>query len=113
METYKDYLTKIYYDSAHPAPYSEEDKLFREVRKEGRHRISRNKIRNWLQEQEAFSVHKQSRNKFPKRKVIATYIDYQWDADTAKLDSYQSLNDGYTCFLLAIDIFRVSSGLYP
>lgn len=54
METYKDYLTKIYYDSAHPAPYSEEDKLFREVRKEGRHRISRNKIRNWLQEQEAF-----------------------------------------------------------
>lgn len=105
METYKDYLTKIYYDSAHPAAYSGEDKLFREVRKEGRHRISRNKIRNWLQEQEAFSVHKQSSNKFPKRKVIATYIDYQWDADTAILDSYKSSNDGYTCFLLAIDIF--------
>lgn len=113
MESYKDYLTKIYYDSAHPAAYSGEDKLFREVRKEGRHRISRNKIRNWLQEQEAFSVHKQSRNKFPKRKVIATYIDYQWDADTAILDSYKSSNDGYTCFLLAIDIFCVSSGPYP
>lgn len=105
METYKDYLTEIYYDSGHPAAFSGEEKLYREVKKEGRYRISRNKIRNWLQEQETFSVHKQSRNKFPRRKVIATYIDYQWDADTAIFDSYKSSNNGYTCFLLVIDIF--------
>lgn len=51
METYKDYLTEIYYDSGHPAAFSGEEKLYREVKKEGRYRISRNKIRNWLQEQ--------------------------------------------------------------
>lgn len=48
MESYKDYLIKIYYDSVYLVVYFGEDKFFREVRKEGCYCIFRNKIRNWL-----------------------------------------------------------------
>lgn len=105
MQTETDYLYSIYFDSAHPAAYSGADKLYREMKKEGKFNISRTKIKTWLQEQESFSVHKQARTKFQRRKVIATYKDYQWDGDTAILDSYKSANDCFTSFLLVIDIF--------
>lgn len=105
MQTEADYLYSIYYDSAHPAAYSGADKLYREVKKEGKFNISRTEIKTWLQGQESFSVHKQARTKFQRRKVIATYKDYQWDGNTAILDSYKSANDGFTSFLLVIDIF--------
>jgi hypothetical protein len=43
------------------------------------------KIRKWLETQETFG---QINRKFRRRKVIAPFIDYQWDADTAMMKSF-------------------------
>lgn len=83
------YLQQIYFDSSHPAAYSSEEKLYRWVKGEGKYKIPRAEIKKWLQSQEAYSVHKQSRGKFARRSVIATYKHYQWDIDTAVLESYK------------------------
>ena len=101
---YEDYLKSIYYDPKHPGAYSGVDKLYRAVRKEGKFVLGRAKIRNWLLKQEDYSVHREERPKFKRRRVIAPYVDYQWDVDTANMDYYKKLNDGYAYFLLAVDI---------
>ncbi|KAK3082481.1 hypothetical protein FSP39_001793 [Pinctada imbricata] len=105
MSDLSQYLNSIYYNSKHPAAFSGEDKLYRIVQKEGKFKVRKRDVRKWLQEQESFSVHKQFRGKIQRRQVISTYLDYQWDADTAVLESYKSDNDKYAYFLLAIDIF--------
>ncbi|OOY54049.1 DDE-type integrase/transposase/recombinase [Solemya velum gill symbiont] len=104
MNRYEDYLSEIYHDPKHPASFSGADKLYRAVRKEGRFVLSRKKILNWLGKQETHGVHAEERTKFRRRRVVAPYVDYQWDVDTANLLDYAKENEGYGYFLLAIDV---------
>ena len=101
---FEDYLASIYYDPSHAGAYGGVEKLYRAVRKEGKFVLSRTRIRNWLLKQEDYAVHRETRGKFKRRRVIAPYVDYQWDVDTANMASYKKDNDGYAYFLLAIDI---------
>lgn len=101
---YEDYLASIYYDPKHAAAYAGLDKLYRAVRKEGKFVLGRTKIRNWLLKQEDYAVHRAERGKFKRRRVVAPYVDYQWDVDTANMEYYKKDNDGYAYFLLAVDI---------
>jgi len=103
MAPYEDYLTKIYYDPAHPAAYAGVDKLYRTVKKEGKFVLGRQKIRNWLLKQEDYAVHKEER-KFKRRRVVAPFVDYQWDVDTADMSAYVKENDAMKYFLLVIDL---------
>jgi hypothetical protein len=102
--TYEDYLAGIYYDPEHAGSYGGLDKLYRAVRKEGRFVLGKNKIRKWLLQQEDYAVHREERTKIKRRRVVAPFVDYQWDVDTAHMDYYQKDNDGYGYFLLAVDI---------
>jgi hypothetical protein len=55
--------------------------------------LGKAKIRKWLETQETFGLHRQINRKFRRRKVIAPFIDYQWDADTAVMNSFAKDND--------------------
>ena len=101
---YEDYLASIYYDPSHDGAYGGVEKLYRAVRKEGKFVLGRTKIRNWLLKQEDYAVHRETRSKFKRRRVIAPFVDYQWDVDTANMVFYKKHNDGYAYFVLAIDI---------
>ena len=101
---YEDYLANIYYDPNHPGAYGGVEKLYRAVRKEGKFVNGRTKIRNWLLKQEDYAVHRETRSKFKRRRVVAPFVDYQWDVDTANMTFYKKENDGYAFFVLAIDI---------
>lgn len=54
--------------------------------------------------QKDYTVHREERTKFKRRRVIAPYVDYQWDLDTANMEYYRKQNDGYAYFLLEVDI---------
>ena len=99
---YQDYLKSIYNDPTHPAAYGGVEKLNRAVRKDGKFVLSRNKINQWLHKQEDFAEHKEEKTKFRRRRVVASFMDYQWDVNTADMRRYD--NRGYKYFLLAIDI---------
>lgn len=101
---YEDYLANIYYDPKHPAAYAGVDKLYKAVRKESKFVLGRAKIRKWLLKQEDYAVHREERGKFKRRRVVAPFVDYQWDVDTANMDYFRKQNDGYAYFVLAIDI---------
>jgi hypothetical protein len=101
---YQDYLANIYYDRKHPAAYAGVDKLYRAVQQGGKFVLGRDKIRSWLLKQEDYAVHREDRGKFQRRRVVAPFVDYQWDVDTASMDYYKKENDGYAYFVLAINI---------
>jgi hypothetical protein len=63
--------------------------------------------------QETFGLHRQIIRKFRRRKVIAPFIDYQWDADTAVMKSFIKDNDGYAYFVVAIDVFSRFAHTFP
>ena len=66
--------------------------------------MTREQIKKWLHKQEDVAVHREERTKFKRRRVVAPFVDYQWDVDTANMEYYAKENDGYNYFLLAIDI---------
>ena len=96
---YDDYLPSIYYDPLHAGAYGGVDKLYRAVRKEGKFVLGRSKIRNWLLKQNDYAVHRETRSKFKGRRVVAPFVDYQWDIDTANMVFYKKDNDDYAYFI--------------
>ena len=111
--TYQDYLEKTYYDPQHPGSFGGVDKLYKAVRQEGKFVLGKAKIRKWLETQETFSLHRQIIRKFWIRKVIAPFIDYHWDADTAVMKSFTKYNDGYAYFVVAVDVFSRFAHTFP
>ncbi len=113
MTSYERYLKSIYYDPKHPASYSGVEKLYKAARKAGKFVLDRKKIRNWLEKQETYTVHRQVIRKFTRRKVVVPYINYQWEMDTAYMTNYTGDNDGIGYFLLEIDVFSRFVRTFP
>ena len=105
MTDWKEYLATIYFDVKHPASYAGPDKLYKIVKKEGKHKIGKYRIRKWLQDQESYSLTKPARRQFPRSRVIVNGIDYLWDMDLMDMTSLSKQNEGYKYVLVAIDIF--------
>ena len=101
---YEVYLASIYYDPSHAGAYGGVEKLYRAVRRDGKFVLGSLKIRNWLLKQEDYAVHRETRSKFKRRRVVAPFVDYRWDMDTANMVFYEKYNDDYSYFFLAIDI---------
>ena len=105
MGDYRQYLASVYFSPVSPAAFSSLDKLYRFVRKDGKYVLGKQKIRKWLLGQESYAVHREDRPRFKRRRVIAPFKDYQFDADTADMSFYSRHNNGYKYFVLLIDIF--------
>lgn len=91
-------LEKFYYDPAHYAGYSAVNNLFRASN------LSRNKVTRWLETQDAYTLHRPLRRKFPRMHYNVTNIDDLWEADLIELRNLKSYNDGYSSLLVIIDI---------
>jgi transposase InsO family protein len=102
--TLSNYLHRIYYDPNHAASYAGLDKLYRQVKKEGKHKIERKEIQKWLSQQDTHTLHRPVIRKYVHNRVLAPSIDYQHDADTAHMTKYAQFNDNYKYFALFIDI---------
>ena len=67
MAPWEDYLRCIYYDPSHPASYEGEKVVYNAVRRERKYKISHKQIREWLQNQDAYSLNKSVKKEFPTR----------------------------------------------
>ena len=111
--TWQEYLKDIYFTPKHPASFGGPQKLYEYVKKEDKHDIGLNRIRQWLQSQEAYSLHRPVRRTFPTNRVLVEGIDDQWDADLMDMSSYADKNNGVKYVLLVIDIFSKYIWLRP
>lgn len=99
------YLNEIYFNPKKAASFSGINKLFHHVQKKRKFKFTREEIAKWLQSQEIHTTNRLvQRKRFKRRVVIAPYIDYMWDIDTASLKNYAKKNKQYGYFVLAIDI---------
>lgn len=90
-------LKEVYFNPAHPGSFGGVDKL-------NRHFKNKQKIKKFLANQDAYTLHKPIRRKFTRRKTIVGGIDHQWQADLIDLQSLKKYNNGIGYILVAVDI---------
>ena len=61
-------------------------------------------VKEWLQQQDTYTLHKPIKRKFKRNKVIVPHIDYMWDLDLADVQNLTRYNKGSKFLLIAIDI---------
>jgi hypothetical protein len=108
-----EYLSSVYYDPKRAGGLGGVDRLYKDVRKEGKFEISRMEIKKWLMKQDTYTLHKPMRRNFKRNRVIVGGIDQQWQMDLADMQSMQKFNDGYRYLLVCIDVFSKYAWVVP
>lgn len=106
-------LKKIYYNEKGAAAFTGPDKLYRVLKSKGVSNIGKYTIRQWLQNQDDYSLQKPVRQRFKKARVVVAGIDDQFDADLADVSNISSENDGFKYLLFVIDIFSKYLWIVP
>ena len=99
------YLKNIYFKPSHPASFSGVEKLYQTVKKEGKFKIGRRRIKQFLQNQEEYSLQRYIKRKRKRRRVVVSSVDGQWGADLADVQSLAKSNNGIKYWLIVIDMF--------
>ena len=97
-------LSSVYYDPTQPGSYGGARALRRRVGVDPG---------LWLRGQDAYTLHKTARKRFPRRKTIVAGIDEQWQADLIDLSRLKSQNKGHTFVLTVIDVFSKQARALP
>ena len=74
---------------------------------------SYNKINRYLSGQDAYTLHKQHRIRFPRRKTYSKGIGDLFQADLADLSNISRYNDSYRYLLTVIDVFSKRAWVVP
>ena len=98
------YLHNLYYNPESPASFGGVDAVYRAVKNDGKFKLSRNKIKTWLKQQDTYTLHKPVRHRFKRNRVIVGAVDEQWEADLVIMDSLSKENSGYKYILTVIDV---------
>jgi transposase InsO family protein len=98
----------VYYDPK--TGYGGVQALYRQVRK---HQITLAQVREWVKEQDTYTLHKPIRRKFKRHRTKVTDIDEQWQLDLADVSKLKKDNDGYTFLLCAIDVLSKYAWVVP
>ena len=65
---------------------------------------TKKEVREWLQSQDTYTLHKPTRRRFTRRRVVVYGIDHQWQADLVDLAKLSSYNKGFKYLLTCIDV---------
>jgi hypothetical protein len=92
-------LKKHYYDPRQPGSFSSVQNL---KRYSG---LNKKKVMTFLRAQDAYTTHKPTRVRFPRRRTYAKGIDDLFQADLVDVSKISKYNDGYRYVLTCIDVF--------
>ena len=104
-EDIETYLHNLYYDTRSPVAYSSYSKVYPHIKMEGKYHVTPNYLKKWLSKQETYTTFRSARRTFRRLKVLSFSKNYQWDSDTANMVKFKSENNGYSYFVVFIDIF--------
>ena len=106
-------LVSIYLGPSQPASFSALDAVYRAVKEKGKTKISRKQVRDWLSQQDVYTLHKPARRRYKRSRVIVFGIDEQFQADLVDLQNLSRYNKGYKYLLTCIDIFSKYAFVLP
>ena len=74
---------------------------------------TKKEVREWLQTQDAYTLNKPTRQRFPRRQVVVYGIDHQWQADLVDLGKLASYSRGFEYLLTCIDVLSKYAWVVP
>jgi transposase InsO family protein len=92
-------MEQLYYTLSAPESYGSAAGL---KRSSG---VGQRQINEFLSHQDAYTLHRDIRRRFPRRKTLALGINELWQSDLVDLSSISSSNDGFKYVLTCIDVF--------
>ena len=92
---------EAYFNIRSPGSYGGVQALYRLMKG----KATKKQVVDWLANQDAYTLHKPIRHRFPRRKTFARDIDYLWQADLVDMTHLADYNDGYRYILTVIDVF--------
>lgn len=98
------YLKRIYTDLTHEAAFSSPYKLYRAAKKDGKD-VTLSEVEEWLESQKTYTLYRDIKSKFYRRKVLTRGIRYQYQADLVDYSALKRDNSGFTFLLTVIDCF--------
>ena len=112
-KTQKDYLSKIWYNPKNVGGFTGPSALYDVARRDGKFKISKQQITDWLQNQDPYSVRRQIHSKKRTVKTPLVAVDHMWDADLADVSNIKEHNDGIRFLLVVIDMFSRYAWVLP
>ena len=100
-----EYLTQLYYNPKRAGALGGVERLYCDVKKDGKYDISRAQLKKWLMKQDTYTLHKPARRHYKRNHVIVGGIDELWQMDLADMQTIAAENDGYRYLLVCIDVF--------
>ena len=92
---------KLYYDPARPSAFSTAEKLRAAAVK----KKDKKAVRTWLEKQDAYTLHRQVKKRFPRNPYSVTNVMDVWECDLVDVQSLSKYNGGYKYILTVIDVF--------
>jgi hypothetical protein len=74
---------------------------------------AKKQVIEWLQSQDTYTLHKPTRRRFPRRRVVVYGIDHQWQQDLVDLAKLSSYNKGFKYLLTCIDVLSRYAWVVP
>ncbi len=100
-------LQKTYYTPKQAASYGGIQAIERVV---PRHK---KKVKQWLAQQDTYTLHRPVRHRFHRRRVIVGGIDHQWQADLVDVSRLSKYNKGINFLLTCIDVLSKYAWVVP
>ena len=105
-------LASIYYNPKDPGGFGSAESLLRRAKELGIN-TNKEKVEEWLADQDAYTLHRQYRKHFQRNPIVVGAIDKQWQGDLADMSKLAKHNDGYRYLFTVIDCFSKYAWAIP
>ena len=114
MKNLDNALHRLYYTPKSAVAFSGVHRLHQAIRQHKKFlNVKIEQVKDWLDSQKTYTLHKPIHRKFKRRQTIVAGIDYQWQADLADLSHLMKYNDQYRYLLCVIDVFSKYAWVVP
>jgi len=106
-------LKQIYHNPEDPGSLGGVDRLLRRAKELGVPGVNRNTVLEFLNKEQAYSLHKPARRHYTRNHIYVGGIDAQWQADLADMQGIARQNNGMRYLLTVIDVFSKYAWVEP
>ena len=105
-------LSRLYNDPKTPGSFGGLDKAYR-TWKNIIPSLTKKQVKDWMQSELAYTLHRPSRKTFRRGKIFCYTIDYLWKTDLVDMTKLSRENDGIKYLLTVIDTFSKYAWVQP
>ena len=112
MADWKLILQTIYFNPNETGAFAGPQKV-KQILKQKGYNVPMKDIKQWLQDQDAYSLLRQVKYRFRRQRIVTSGLDDMWDADLADVSNLNQHNPPYKYWLIVIDVFSRFLWLIP